>query len=94
MTPHLLSRSWSVTSVIRDPAQKAAILSAGKDGPGKIDVLIASLEDVKSQADAQKVLDDAKPDYVVWSAGMHTARSHLIFTSHPRRPRSSMLHSE
>lgn len=74
MTPHLLSRSWSVTSVIRDPAQKSAILSAGKAGPGKVDVLIASLEDVKSQADAQKVLDEVAPDYVVWSAGMYIFR--------------------
>jgi hypothetical protein len=69
MTPLLVSRSWHLTSVIRNPDQKPAILDAGKNGPGKVDVLIASLEDVKSEADAQKILDQAKPEYVIWSAG-------------------------
>lgn len=69
MTPKLVSRSWHVTSVIRNPDQKAAILEAGKNGPGSIDVLIASLDEVKSQSDAQKILEQARPDYVVWSAG-------------------------
>ncbi|KUJ12975.1 NAD(P)-binding protein [Mollisia scopiformis] len=69
MTPKLLSRSWNVTSVIRNPDQKSEILSAGKNGPGKISVLIESIEDVKSQADAQKILDKVKPDTVIWSAG-------------------------
>ncbi|RDW84677.1 hypothetical protein BP6252_02267 [Coleophoma cylindrospora] len=69
MTPKFTSRSWHVTSVIRNADQKPAILEAGKNGPGSIDVLIASLDDVKSQSDAQNILDQAKPDYVVWSAG-------------------------
>lgn len=70
MTPKLLSRSWNLTSVIRNPDQKSDILEAGKDGPGKVDVLVESIEDVKSDADAKKVLDQVKPDWVVWSAGM------------------------
>ncbi|KAE8440946.1 hypothetical protein EG329_006185 [Mollisiaceae sp. DMI_Dod_QoI] len=69
MTPKLLSRSWNVTSIIRNPDHKPEILSAGKNGPGKIDVLVESLEDVKSQADAQKILDKVNPDTVIWSAG-------------------------
>jgi len=69
MTPKLVSRSWNLTSVIRNPDQKQAILDAGKAGPGKVDVLIASLEDVKSDNDAHKILDQVKPDWVVWSAG-------------------------
>jgi hypothetical protein len=69
LTLLLLSRSWRVTSVIRDPAQKADILEAGKSGPGKIDVLVESLEEVKSDGDAARVLENTKPDYVVWSAG-------------------------
>jgi nucleoside-diphosphate-sugar epimerase len=69
LTPKLLARSWDVTSVIRNPDQKAAILSAGANGPGKLDVLVSSIEDVKSEADAQKILDRVKPDWVVWSAG-------------------------
>jgi dTDP-4-dehydrorhamnose reductase len=69
LTPKLVSRSWNLTSVIRNPDQKAAILEAGKNGPGKVDVLIASLEDVKSDADAKNILDQVKPDWVIWSAG-------------------------
>jgi len=69
LTPKILSRSWNLTSVIRNPAQKPAILEAGKNGPGKLDVLIESLEDVKSDADAKRILDQVKPDWVIWSAG-------------------------
>lgn len=69
LTPKLVSRSWDVISVIRNPAQKAAILEAGKNGPGKIEVLVESLEDVKSEHDARKILEKAKPDWVIWSAG-------------------------
>jgi len=69
LTPKLVSRSWDVISVIRKPEQKNAILEAGKKGPGKIEVLIESLEDVKSEGDAKKILEKAKPDWVVWSAG-------------------------
>jgi dTDP-4-dehydrorhamnose reductase len=69
MTPKLVARSWHVTSVIRNAEQTAAILDAGKAGPGTVDVLVESLEDVKSDADAQRILDQVKPDWVVWSAG-------------------------
>lgn len=70
LTPKLVQRSWDVISVIRNPSQKAAILEAGKNGPGKIEVLVESLEDVKSEGDATKVLEKARPDWVVWSAGL------------------------
>jgi hypothetical protein len=69
LTPKIVFRSWNLTSVIRNPDQKAAILEAGENGPGKVDVLVASIEDVKSDADAKKILDMVKPDWVVWSAG-------------------------
>jgi len=69
MTPKLLARSWNLTSVIRNPDQKNDILDAGKNGPGKVDVLVESIEDVKSEADAKRILDQVKPDWVVWSAG-------------------------
>jgi hypothetical protein len=81
MTPHLVARSWHVTSVIRNPEQKADILEAGKNGPGKIEVLISSLADVKSDADAQKILDEVKPDYVIWSAGTSTNPSPRTYNS-------------
>ncbi len=76
MTPKLLSRSWDVTSLIRNSSQKATILEAasnakaGPKGIGEIDVLIDSLEDVKSDDDAKRILDLVKPDWVIWSAGM------------------------
>jgi len=69
MTPKLLSRSWNVVSVIRNTDQKNDILEAGKNGPGKVEVLVESLEDVKSDADAKKILEKTKPNWVVWSAG-------------------------
>jgi hypothetical protein len=75
LTPLLLSRSWRVTSVIRDPTQKADVLEAGKNGPGKIDVLVESLEEVKCDKDAARVLEKTQPDYVVWSAGRSCATS-------------------
>ena len=69
MTPQLLARSWHVTSVIRDPQQSEEILSKGNNEPGKIDVLVRSLDDVKNLQQAQSILDETKPEYVVWSAG-------------------------
>jgi hypothetical protein len=71
MTPKFVGRSWNLTSVIRNPDQKNDILEAGKNGPGKVEVLVESIEGVKSDADAKKILDKVKPDWVVWSAGMH-----------------------
>ena len=69
LTPLILSRSWHLTSVIRDPAQESTIISLGKDQPGKLDVLVSSIEDVTSQAQAQSIIDSTCPTYVVWSAG-------------------------
>ena len=71
LTPKLLSRSWDVISVIRNPAQKPTILSAAPSTPraGNLSVLVTSIEDVKSTSDAQKILNETKPDWVVWSAG-------------------------
>ncbi|KAI4257940.1 MAG: hypothetical protein LQ352_001446 [Teloschistes flavicans] len=69
LTPHLVSKSWHVTSVIRAANQQNDILAAVKNQPGKVEVLVSSLEDISSKADAQKVIDESKPDYVVWSAG-------------------------
>jgi dTDP-4-dehydrorhamnose reductase len=69
LTPKLLSRSWNLTSVIRNPDQESDILEAGKNGPGHVDVLVASLEDVKTEADATRILEKTQPDWVVWSAG-------------------------
>ena len=60
LTPKLVSRSWDVISVIRKPEQKNAILEAGKKGPGKIEVLIESLEDLGYPRDFSTLT--GKPD--------------------------------
>ncbi|KAI8942493.1 hypothetical protein NX059_000558 [Plenodomus lindquistii] len=69
LTPLLLAKSWNVTSMIRTASQKPTIESLGSEKPGKLSVLVHSVADVKSQADAQSILDQVKPDWVVWSAG-------------------------
>ncbi|PWY73697.1 hypothetical protein BO70DRAFT_373176 [Aspergillus heteromorphus CBS 117.55] len=69
LTPLLLARSWNVTSVIRNAEHENEILALGQGAQGKLDVLLSSLDDVKSDADAKSILDRVSPDYVVWSAG-------------------------
>ena len=69
LTPLILSRSWQLTSLIRDPAQKPIITALAKDHPGKLDVLISSIEEVKTQSQAQSILSSTNPTYIVFSAG-------------------------
>ncbi|RVX72948.1 hypothetical protein B0A52_03301 [Exophiala mesophila] len=69
LQPKLLAKNWHVTSVIRNPEHEKEILALGKNQPGKIDVLIDSLDDIQEESQAQKVLDKVKPNIVVWSAG-------------------------
>ncbi|KAL4818839.1 hypothetical protein BDW67DRAFT_156080 [Aspergillus spinulosporus] len=71
LTPLLLARSWNVTSVIRNPAHESEILALAESDKvsGKLSVLVSSLDDVKTSADAAKIINQVDPDYVVWSAG-------------------------
>ncbi|KAH7275072.1 hypothetical protein B0J15DRAFT_518803 [Fusarium solani] len=69
LTPLLLKRSWTVTSVIRASEQVPTIEKLGAGLPGKLNVLVRSIEDVTSQDKAQSILDEVKPDYIAWSAG-------------------------
>jgi nucleoside-diphosphate-sugar epimerase len=69
LTPLLLKRSWNVTSIIRNPDQIPELKKLGEKQPGKLDVLVRSLEDVKSDDQAKSIIDEVKPDYIVWSAG-------------------------
>lgn len=74
LTPLLLRRSWNVTSIIRTQEQVPAVRKLAEEANepknGKLSVLVRSIEDVRSEADAQKVLDEVQGvDYVVWSAG-------------------------
>lgn len=45
-------------------------MKLGRGKKGKVDVLISSLDDVKSVDDAKAIIDRVKPNYVVWAAGM------------------------
>lgn len=69
LTPLLLNKSWTVTSIIRAPEQAPTIQKLGDSLQGKLNVLVRSLDDVKSESHARSILDEVKPDYVVWSAG-------------------------
>ncbi|KAK3346584.1 hypothetical protein B0T25DRAFT_624944 [Lasiosphaeria hispida] len=72
LTPLLLRRSWAVTSIIRNPDQVSAIEKLGNEiesEKGPLNVLVRSLDDVKSEAQAKDIIDEVKPDYIVWSAG-------------------------
>lgn len=69
LTPLLLDRAWNVTSVVRNPKHEDDIMSLGKGRKGKVNVLVSSLDQVKTASDARKILDTVSPDYVVWSAG-------------------------
>ncbi|KAI2638354.1 NAD dependent epimerase/dehydratase [Xylaria nigripes] len=69
LTPMLLQRSWTVTSIIRSPDQIGDIERLGKDRGGKLNVLVRSLEEVKSVEQAKRIIDEVRPDYVVWGAG-------------------------
>ncbi|PIG84037.1 NAD dependent epimerase/dehydratase family protein [Aspergillus arachidicola] len=48
LTPLLLNRGWNVTSVIRNPEHENEILARGKGTKGKLNVLLSSLDDIKS----------------------------------------------
>lgn len=72
LTPLLLRRSWTVTSVVRNPDHRSEIEELAQGQPGKLNVLISSLGDVTSEEKAKEVIDKVKPDYIAWSAGMST----------------------
>ncbi|KIW68035.1 hypothetical protein PV04_04007 [Phialophora macrospora] len=69
LQPLLLAKKWDVTSVVRNADHEAEILALGKDKPGRIEVLVDSLDEVKDASHAARVLEKVKPDIVVWSAG-------------------------
>ncbi|KAJ9604540.1 hypothetical protein H2200_010653 [Cladophialophora chaetospira] len=69
LQPLLLAKKWNVTSVVRNRDHEAEILALGKDKPGKIEVLVDSLDDVKEVSQAKGMLEKIKPDIVVFTAG-------------------------
>lgn len=69
LTPLLLQKSWTVTSTIRSAAHTPDLLSAAGSRASDLSIKIHDLEKVNSQTDAQAVIDETKPDYIVFSAG-------------------------
>ncbi|KAL9477477.1 hypothetical protein ACSS6W_007318 [Trichoderma asperelloides] len=69
LTPLLLKRSWVVTSVIRKEEQVPTVEKLGAGLPGKLNVLVRSIEGVDTQEKAASILDEVNADYVTWSAG-------------------------
>jgi nucleoside-diphosphate-sugar epimerase len=69
LTPLLLKRSWTVTSLIRSQEQVPTIENLGAGQPGKLNVLVHSIEDVSTKEHATSILNEVKPDYIAFSAG-------------------------
>jgi nucleoside-diphosphate-sugar epimerase len=75
LIPLLLARSWSVTALIRDPAQTDDILATkskipqSAKSPGQLHVLVSSLADVKTPSQAHEIISRSGANWVVWSAG-------------------------
>ncbi|KAM0081719.1 hypothetical protein ACKRZS_006107 [Fusarium odoratissimum] len=68
LTRQLLKNSWTVTSVIRAQEQFHQIESLAS-GQQRLHVHVRSLKDIKSVFQAKNILEEVKPDAVVWSAG-------------------------
>ncbi|EEU48132.1 uncharacterized protein NECHADRAFT_75398 [Fusarium vanettenii 77-13-4] len=69
ITDILLKKSWTVTSLIRSEEQVEDLKKAFEGLPGKHHVVVHDLEQVGSQEKAAKILEEVKPDSVVWTAG-------------------------
>ncbi|KAG5952211.1 hypothetical protein E4U57_006305 [Claviceps arundinis] len=69
LTPLLLKRSWTVTSLIRTPKQALAVKKLGEQLSGKLRVRVCSVGDISTQEQAAEILEDLKPDFVTWAAG-------------------------
>lgn len=69
LTPLLLKRAWTVTSMIRKAEQVPTIEKLGEGLPGKLNVLVSSIEDVTTKGAASGILQQVNPDFIAWSAG-------------------------
>ncbi|ESZ97998.1 hypothetical protein SBOR_1611 [Sclerotinia borealis F-4128] len=81
LTPKILSRSWDLISMVRNADHRTDILHAAAQasnygtgagagtGIGNLEILVESIEDVKSESDAKGILDRVKADWVIWCAG-------------------------
>ncbi|KAF4968979.1 hypothetical protein FZEAL_10307 [Fusarium zealandicum] len=69
VTIMLLKMSWTVTSLIRTEEQTKDLKKISEGLPGKHHIVVHDLEKIDSQEKAAAVLDEVKPDSVVWVAG-------------------------
>lgn len=69
LTVILLEKSWTVTSLIRNPDQIDDLKKISEGLPGDQKILVHDLIKVDSQEKAAAILDEVKPDSVVFSAG-------------------------
>ncbi|KAH7207953.1 hypothetical protein BKA60DRAFT_599096 [Fusarium oxysporum] len=69
LTVILLEKSWTVTSLIRNPDQIDDLKKISEGLPGEHKILVHDLIKVDSQEKAAAILDEVKPDSVVFSAG-------------------------
>ncbi|KAI1040543.1 hypothetical protein LB505_005759 [Fusarium chuoi] len=69
LTVILLKKSWTVTSLIRNPDQIHDLKKISAGLPGDHKILVHDLIKVDSQEKAAAILDEVKPDSVVFSAG-------------------------
>jgi hypothetical protein len=66
--------------MIRSQEQVATIEKLGSGKPGKLNVLVDSLDEITTKEKAVRVLDQVKPDYIAWSAGeLHYTRLNSIY---------------
>ncbi|EWZ38737.1 hypothetical protein BFJ70_g1447 [Fusarium oxysporum] len=68
LTRQLLKKPRTIATVIRAQEQVPQIESLAS-GQKRLNVLVRSLEDIKSVCQAKNILEEVKPDAVVWSAG-------------------------
>lgn len=69
ITKVMLEKSWRVTAVIRQPAQKEGILRLGAHGKLQPEVLVQDLQHLNQQ-DADRIIEEVRPNYIVFAAGM------------------------
>lgn len=65
----LLRKSWTVTSLIRSAEQIDDLKKISEGLPGKHNIVVHDLEKIDSQDKAASVLEEVKPDSVVFTAG-------------------------
>ncbi|KAH7196644.1 uncharacterized protein B0J16DRAFT_351964 [Fusarium flagelliforme] len=69
LTVMLLKKSWTVTSLIRNPDQIEDLKKISEGLPGDHKIIVHDLITVTSKEKAAAVIDEVKPDSVVFSAG-------------------------